>query len=555
VAVVRIIQTCKSYGAAFLGLILTTAHIPAFAATEPIDKYVDARLAEIGNKDSLALTRYLDLFKTRSDSPVLADRLFTTALRNGDMQSALRAVRAQELRNAASPEAPLLLYADALKRKDWAMARVAAAELQAKSNFAFMTPILLAWTNVGQGKAPALEGGKADQLFEYYAIDQKIYLHLAMGNMGIAKEQLLDLTSNDGAFIRDLVIRITPIFAAKGDQVFATRIITNLVEKSYVTGLTQKQQTPAVSYIRPEEAIAALHTRLASALLEQKNPDQALYFARIANWLAPDSDPARLVLAQALVAANIMDNAQTILVQITDKSPYATRAISERIKLLSAGNDYRAAIALAQSAKEARNGASNMTLLLAQTLEDAGELKAAIAIYQTLVSEADTAIAPPKQRALYRLLLATVEDKNGDWNSARKHLEMAKTLDPQNAYILNYLGYTLLQRGEEIEHALGLVKMAFQLTPDSIAITDSLGWGYALSGQSSLAVPLLEKAVKAAGNDLAINEHMGDAYWLSGRFIDARYAWRIASQKATDKDADRLAGKIDIGLTETQKHP
>jgi Flp pilus assembly protein TadD len=553
--VARIIQTCNL--PLSLGLIVALAALqaPAFAANEPIDKYVDARLAEIGNNDGLALTRYLDLFKTRSDSPVLADRLFTSALRSGDMPSALRAVRAQELRNAASPEAPLLLYADALKRKDWAMARVAAAELQAKSNFAFMTPVLLAWVNVGQGKAPALDGSKTDQLFEYYALDQNVYLDLATGNLKDAKTNLLALTTNDGDFIRDLVIRVTPIFAAKGDQAFASRIITNLVEKRYVAGLTQKQQDITASGIKPEQAIAALHTRLANALIEQKNLDQALYFARIAHWLAPENDPARLVLAQALAATNLTETAQTLLGQINDKSPYATRAISERIKLLSEGNNPQAAITLARTARDARNAPSNMNLLLAQTLEDSGDLNAAIDTYKTLVSDADSAPASPKQRAIYRLLLATAEDKNGNWNGARRHLEEAKTLDPQNSYILNYLGYTLLQRGEETEFALGLVKRAFQLTPDSIAITDSLGWGYALSGQSALAVPLLEKAVKAAGNDLAINEHMGDAYWLTGRFIDARYAWRVAAQKATDKDAERLAGKIDIGLTEAAKHP
>jgi Flp pilus assembly protein TadD len=196
-----------------------------------------------------------------------------------------------------------------------------------------------------------------------------------------------------------------------------------------------------------------------------------------------------------------------------------------------------------------------MVLLLAQTLEDSGDLPAAIASYQQLVADADAVPATPRQRALYRLLLATAEDKNGNWGSARRHLEEAKSLDPQNAYILNYLGYTLLQRNEEVEFAFGLIKRAFQLAPDSVAIADSLGWGYALTGQASLAVPLLEKAVKSAGNDLAINEHLGDAYWLSGRLIDARYAWRVAAQKATDKDADRLTSKIDIGLPEPKSRP
>ncbi len=553
---VRIIQTCKRLIPVVSALALSTgAHASVRAVSEPIDKYVDARLAEIGNKDSLALSGYLDLFKTRSDSPILADRLFTAAIRSGDMQSALQAVRALELRNTASTEAPLLLYADALKRKNWAMARVAAAELQAKSNFAFMTPVLLAWTNVAQGKPAALDGRKADQLFDYYALDQRVYLDLAADNLEGAKASLNKLTGSDGEFVRDLVIRAAPVFAAKGDQAFARTLVNGLVEKGVVSGLTQQKQAPAIASVSAEQAVAALHVRIANALLEQKNPEQALFFARIGFWLAPQSDPARLVLAQALVSANLDEKAQMVLAEISDTSPYATRAISERIKLLNAANNHSSAIALAKSAKEARSSASNMTLLLAQTFEDSGDLKGAIATYQQLVSDADATPATPRQRALYRLLLATAEDKNGNWTIARQHLEEAKALDPQNPFILNYLGYTLLQRNEEVDLALGLVKRAFQLAPDSIAIADSLGWGYALSGQSALAVPLLEKAVKSAGNDLAINEHMGDAYWIAGRLIDARYAWRVAAQNATDKDAERLAGKIDIGLSGPQTRP
>jgi Flp pilus assembly protein TadD len=553
--VAQIIPICKA--AITLGvLVCLAAPAPVCAIVvgkEPIDKYVDARLAEIENNDALALSRYLDLFKTRLDNPVIADRLFAAAIRSGDMQSALRAVRAQELRNAASTESPLLLYADALKRKDWAMARVAAAELQSKSNFAFMVPALLAWVNVGQGKAPAFETRKTDQLSEYYALDQRVYLDLATRNLEGAKAGLLSLTGSDGDFVRDLAVRAAPIFTNSGDQAFAVRLVTGLVEKSFVARLTMPQKNSASATLQPEEAIAALHTRIASALLEQKTPEQALFFARIANWLAPESDPARLILAQALMVANLDKEAQSLLAQISDTSPYTTRAVSERVKSLGRDNNHTAAIALAKSAREARSGASNMTLLLAQALEDSGDVKGASATYQQLVSDADAAPATPKQRALYRLLLATTEDKDGNWSAARKNLDDAKALDPQNAYILNYLGYTLLQRGEETEQALGYVKRAFQLAPDSVAIADSLGWAYALSGQSALAVPLLEKAVKAAGNDVAINEHMGDAYWLAGRLVDARYAWRVAAQQATNTDADRLAGKIDIGLTETPK--
>jgi Flp pilus assembly protein TadD len=83
----------------------------------------------------------------------------------------------------------------------------------------------------------------------------------------------------------------------------------------------------------------------------------------------------------------------------------------------------------------------------------------------------------------------------------------------------------------------------------SSAITDSLGWAYYQQGDFARAVPLLEKAAKAAAGDTAINEHLGDAYWSAGRRREARYAWRAAVQTAEGDVAVRLNGKIDLGLT------
>jgi Flp pilus assembly protein TadD len=191
---------------------------------------------------------------------------------------------------------------------------------------------------------------------------------------------------------------------------------------------------------------------------------------------------------------------------------------------------------------------ANLQLVAAQAYEETGDLVSAAVSYQKLVDEADKARAGPQQRAVYRLFLGTVQDKMGDWASARKTLETAKTIDPKNPFVLNYLGYSLLEKREDVALGLQYVRDAFAVSPESKAIADSLGWGYYLSGDYVRAVPLLETAAKVSGNDLTINEHLGDAYWLSGRFIDARYAWSIAAQTATQADGIRLAKKIDIGL-------
>jgi Flp pilus assembly protein TadD len=99
------------------------------------------------------------------------------------------------------------------------------------------------------------------------------------------------------------------------------------------------------------------------------------------------------------------------------------------------------------------------------------------------------------------------------------------------------------------------VARAHELSPQSAAITDSLGWGHYLQGDLDKALPLLESAAQAAENDVAINEHLGDAYWKVGRKVEARYAWRAASLQAEGDAGKRLAAKIDFGWSEANAAP
>jgi predicted Zn-dependent protease len=126
VAVGRIIRICEwALGAAFLA-------VPSAASAPQEDlagRYASARVAEIGEQDSIALNAYLKLYKQAPDSEILADRLFDSAIRSGDMATAVRAARAKELRNGGNAETVLLLFADAWRAKNWRMADLAADEL------------------------------------------------------------------------------------------------------------------------------------------------------------------------------------------------------------------------------------------------------------------------------------------------------------------------------------------------------------------------------------------------------------------------------------------
>jgi tetratricopeptide (TPR) repeat protein len=566
--VAPIIQICKHQGRFFCHLLLGTAalavvfpSVPVAVAAEATERdlqlYFEARLAEIDDRNSEALSGYIGLFKNHADSPALADRLFNNAIRSGDMAAALQAARAQLLKDQADGAAGMLMFADAFKRRNWVEAEAAAAQIEAKSNYAFAVPVLRGWINVAKGKPDGLkiDDPAAQNLLNYYSTDQRVYYALAAGDYADARDMLEAFRGVDGDFARDLLIRAASIYAANGDQKFSTRLIDQLVERSYVAALTQPKQSKALAKITPQQGLATLNNRLAGSLIEQGVPDQALILARIAVWLDPESDAARRTLARSLQEQQLGDHAQKVWATIKPASPYWPRSVQEQARHFSDKGDNQTALRLIEAALAQQPNSSNLLLLKGQALEQLNDHVAAGEVFGRLAGDAEKSSVRPKQLALYLLFYATALDKGGKWDLAKKSLIKAKNLDPTNPYILNYLGYSMLEHGEELDLALGYVKQAHLLAPESAAIADSLGWGYYLNGDYASAILYLEKAVQQSGSDVTINEHIGDAYWRAGRRVDARYAWRTAKLKAPEQDAIRLAQKIDLGLPAPVKKP
>jgi Flp pilus assembly protein TadD len=115
--------------------------------------------------------------------------------------------------------------------------------------------------------------------------------------------------------------------------------------------------------------------------------------------------------------------------------------------------------------------------------------------------------------------------------------------------VLNYLGYSLLDRGEALVEAARLVERAAKLRPGDGGIIDSLGWSQYRQGRFAEAVETLEKAAMLEPGDPTVADHLGDAYWQVGRRIDARFRWRAALDLDPDaKQKKSMTAKLDYGL-------
>jgi Flp pilus assembly protein TadD len=135
------------------------------------------------------------------------------------------------------------------------------------------------------------------------------------------------------------------------------------------------------------------------------------------------------------------------------------------------------------------------------------------------------------------------------WPKAEADFLKALDLNPGQPQVLNYLGYSWVDQGINLDKALVMIQQAVKAAPNDGYIVDSLGWAFYKMGRYEDAVDTLEKAVQLASTDPEINDHLGDAYWRAGRTTEARFQWNIAA--SVDKEGkvkERVLPKLANGL-------
>ncbi len=135
------------------------------------------------------------------------------------------------------------------------------------------------------------------------------------------------------------------------------------------------------------------------------------------------------------------------------------------------------------------------------------------------------------------------------FEKAEDDLKRAVAVAPEEPVALNYLGYSWVERGVNLEEAFGLIEKAVELRPRSGAIIDSLGWAHYQRGDFEAALPHLEKAASLEPADPTVTDHLGDLYWRLGRKVEARFQWtRALELEPTDRVRIEIEEKLKRGL-------
>ena len=136
---------------------------------------------------------------------------------------------------------------------------------------------------------------------------------------------------------------------------------------------------------------------------------------------------------------------------------------------------------------------------------------------------------------------------------AERVLRQIVAAEPTNAGALNYLGYLLAVRGEQLDEAIQFVQRALKEEPDNGAYLDSLGWAYFRRGNLDEAEKYLVAAVKQMPDNSEIQEHLGDLYARKGRMAEAVSAWtRALAGDGQDVDRGAIEKKISSAKGKVQ---
>jgi tetratricopeptide (TPR) repeat protein len=305
----------------------------------------------------------------------------------------------------------------------------------------------------------------------------------------------------------------------------------------------------------PQEGAAEGLFSIAVSLNDATSADIAILYLRFALYLQPDFDLAKIVLADRFETLKKYDDAITVYRSIDPSSPYQLAAIVQ--VAIDEGrldrNDQ--AIADLKSILEKHPNDVAAWTSLADAYRAASKDQDAIDAY----TKAIALLNPPDKNDWQLYFARAVSEENlKQYAQGEADLQMALKISPDQPQVMNYLGYTWVDQNRKLPEALALLEKARALSPYDGYIVDSVGWAYFRMAKYKEAATALQAAVLLVPGDPTINEHLGDAYWMAGRKLDARFQWNHALAFNTDPTLKpeiekKLSGGMDAAQARAGK--
>ncbi len=517
--------------------------------------YLAGRHAQV-SRDMPGATRFLGkALELAPGTPDLLRQTFVMMTSEGRIEEAVPLAKQVLANEPNSSIAGLTVIVDDLQKGRFEEAREKIDKFPDGDLNNYMRPLMAAWTALALGGST----GQATKFLEPLKKEGSktlYYLHKAIiqdfkGDQDAAQQTFQDEIKEQGGVSLRVMEFLGSLYERTGQKTKAKTFYEDFSKSNPQEPVTRRalKRLESGEIVDPliESAIdgaAEGFFGIATTLSQQNARETALIFARMGLYLRPDFPVLQLLLGNILQSDNQLAKANEVYGVVDSDSPYSWSArlrAAENIDALERTDE--AAKTLNAMAKEEPELSDPLTRL-GDILRSRERFEEAVLAYDRAFQR----IGTPK-RHHWSLFYARgiVLERSKQWDRAEEDFLKALEFEPDQPFVLNYLGYSWVDQGKHLERAKEMIHKAVNLRPTDGYIVDSLGWAYFRLGEFDNSAREMERAVELRPEDPVLNDHFGDALWRVGRKVEARYQWR---RVLTLEPEDDLRSEIEVKLND-----
>ena len=551
-------MTTRFISAVVLSALLQAVAVPA-VAQDPSGAYLAARQARTTGDFSAAAKYYAQALTLDSSNPALLENATVAYLALGQIDRAIAVARKMEDDDLRSQVAQITLIAEETRNEDWDALIARVEDMRGAGDLA--DGLLTAWAHLGAGDVTEALAA-FDAVAEERGLRSFAFYHKALALASVGDFEAADqVFSGDGdgpvQQTRRGVMAWAQILSQLGQHQRAVEVIDatfgNDPDPQVADLRARVAAEDAVPFdlIRsPRDGVAEVFFSLARALRQDATDEFVLLYARVAEAIRPGHVDAIITVAELLESMEQYDLSIAAYKKVPRDHPSYHVAELGRAEVLRRDDRPDAAIEvldqLVQTYPE-----------LADVHVAAGDLYRTQEQYADAVTSYDRAIELLTERDnpqwFVHYARAISHERQDNWEEAEADFRRALELNPGHPQVLNYLGYSMVEKGIHFDEALDMIERAVAEQPESGYIVDSLGWALYRLGRYDEAIVHMERAAELMPTDPVINDHLGDVLWAVDRKAEARFQWKRAlslheSDPSPDLEPDRVRRKLAVGL-------